>query len=120
MWVRGLPAPWGRGEALSSLWAGKPGASGVSRVLWEPPGGTPAGGPLTGWRGLLVGNPLDLNRADPSDLEALPGIGPATAASIVRLRVRRGGFDRVEDLLAVRGVGPRVLERIRPYVTVGR
>ena len=87
-------------------------------MLWEPPGGPPPGSPLDGWRGLLDGSPLDLNRAAPPDLEALPGIGPVTAENIVSFRARRGGFRRVEDLLAVRGVGPKTLERIRPYVAV--
>ncbi len=86
--------------------------------MWEPPGSPPAGRPLDGWRGLLVGSPLDLNRAGFTDLVALPGIGPVTAENILELRDRCGGFRRVDDLLGVRGVGPKTLGRIRPYLTI--
>jgi len=62
--------------------------------------------------------PLDLNRADAADLDALPGIGPVLARRIVDFRREHGPFRRVEELRAVRGVGPRLLERIRPRVEV--
>ncbi len=69
--------------------------------------------------GAGAGSPLDLNRAAPADLERLPGIGPALAGRIVAERSRRGGFRTVEDLLAVQGIGPAILERVRPLVRVG-
>jgi len=81
------------------------------------PGGTPVG-PAGGWQGLLLGNPLDLNAATQTDLEALPGIGPRIAEAIREERAQRGGFRAVADLLAVRGVGPVTLERLRPFVRV--
>ncbi len=77
----------------------------------EVPAGTGTG-PGTGYR-------LDLNSATPLDLDALPGIGPVLAGRIVAHRERVGRFRRLEDLLAVRGVGPRLLERLRPRVVVG-
>lgn len=61
---------------------------------------------------------LDLNLATPAELERLPGIGPALAARVVAERIRRGRFRSVDDLLAVPGIGPRTLERIRPLVAV--
>uniref|UniRef100_A0A832I0Y6 Helix-hairpin-helix domain-containing protein n=1 Tax=Eiseniibacteriota bacterium TaxID=2212470 RepID=A0A832I0Y6_UNCEI len=63
---------------------------------------------------------LDLNRASVSELDALPGIGPVLARRIVEHRARHGPFRRVEELRAVRGVGPRLLERLRPRVRCGR
>lgn len=63
--------------------------------------------------------PLDLNRADVRALDALPGIGPVLAARIVEYRRAHGPFHALEDLLAVRGIGPRLLERLRPFVAVG-
>ncbi len=64
--------------------------------------------------------PLDLNTATEADLDALPGIGPATAKAIVEERSRRGGrFASVDDLLSVRGIGPAKLDQLRPLVTVG-
>lgn len=64
--------------------------------------------------------PLDLNAATTSELEALPGIGPSRAASILKLRDQRGGFTSVEDLKDVRGIGPKSLEELRPLVTIAQ
>lgn len=61
---------------------------------------------------------VNINIADASALEAIPGIGPAKAAAIIEERSSRGGFAAVEDLLAVQGIGPATLEAIRPYVTL--
>ena len=61
---------------------------------------------------------LDLNTATVEQLEKLPEIGPTTAKAIVRFREKSGAFRRVEDLLAVRGITKRRLEKIRPLVTV--
>ena len=63
---------------------------------------------------------MDLNRADESELQRLPGIGPALARRIVEHRIHHGSFRFVDDLLDVPGVGPIVLERIRPLVEVRR
>lgn len=62
--------------------------------------------------------PLDLNTATLAQLDALPGIGPATAKAIVDERTKRGRFESVDDLLAVRGIGPAKLDAIRDLVTV--
>jgi competence protein ComEA len=63
---------------------------------------------------------LDLNRATVAELEALPAIGPKHARSIIASRnARHGRFERLEDLLAIDGIGPKTLEAIRPLVVVG-
>ncbi len=62
--------------------------------------------------------PLDLNAATIEQLQQLPGIGPTTAKAIVRFRENSGPFRRVEDLLAIRGITKRKLEKLRPYVTI--
>lgn len=67
-----------------------------------------------GARALRDGRGLDLNRATAEDLRLLPRIGPALAARIVEGRPYRS----VEDLVRVRGIGPRTLERLRPLVRV--
>jgi len=61
---------------------------------------------------------IDLNRADPWLLEALPGIGETRAQAIVDYRNEAGPFKRIEDLLKVEGIGQETLEQIRGYVTV--
>ena len=60
---------------------------------------------------------INLNTASAVELEALPGIGPATARAITEARVRNR-FTSVDDLLDVKGIGEKKLERIRPYVVV--
>lgn len=68
-----------------------------------PAGRTPDGGAR-----------LSLNRASELELRSLPGVGPATAARIVAGRP----YLRLEDLLRVKGIGERTLERLRPHVTL--
>lgn len=62
--------------------------------------------------------PIDLNRASSADLEALPGIGPATAAAIASWRDDNGPFSVVEDLLEVPGIGPAKLAALAELVVV--
>ena len=62
--------------------------------------------------------PLDLNTASETDLDALPGVGPATAKSIVAYREQHGAFTSVDQLLEVRGIGPAKLDQIAPLVRV--
>jgi competence ComEA-like helix-hairpin-helix protein len=62
---------------------------------------------------------LDLNRASAAELEALPGIGAAKAAAIVAHRDASGAFHSVDELEAVRGIGPALVEKLRPHVTLG-
>lgn len=61
---------------------------------------------------------IDLNTASAEALESLDGIGPALAARIIAYRESEGPFRTVEDVLAVRGIGPRTLERFEASVTV--
>ena len=59
--------------------------------------------------------PLDLNRATDAQLQRIPGIGPVSAAKIIAGRPYRN----VEDLLKIPGIGPKRLEAIAPYLTLG-
>lgn len=61
---------------------------------------------------------VNINKATQAELELLPGIGPALAGRIIEHRTLRGAFRRVEDLDAVKGIGPKMLERLRPLVSV--
>lgn len=65
-----------------------------------------------------AGGLVNINAADAAALEALPGIGPALAARIIAWRESEGPFGAVDDLLAVSGIGPSVLESLRELVTV--
>jgi competence protein ComEA len=62
--------------------------------------------------------PVDLNSAGVEQLDALPGVGPATAKAIVDYRMTKGRFRSVDDLLAVPGIGPAKLATLKPRVKV--
>jgi competence protein ComEA len=59
---------------------------------------------------------LDINGADWPEWTLLPGVGEALARRIVMEREASGPYPRHEALLRVRGIGPRILERMRPYL----
>ena len=82
-------------------------------VVGTPPASSGAqgkGGPATG--------PIDLNTATAEQLEALPGVGPATSRAILAYRTSHGRFRSVTELLEVPGIGPAKLEAMRPLVRV--
>jgi competence protein ComEA len=84
-----------------------------------PPGQAAVGGAGPGGAGLDgEAPPIDLNTADAAQLETLPRIGPALAERIIAWRDDNGGFTSVEDLLAVPGIGDKMLESLRDLVTV--
>ena len=64
-----------------------------------------------GWPGLRI----DVNSADEAQLDLLPGIGPRLAARIVEERRTEGSFASLDELVRVAGLGPRLVERLRPY-----
>ena len=71
-------------------------------------------------RPFAEGETLDPNVAAAEELDRLPGVGPSRALRIVREREENGLFTSVEDLTRVSGIGPGSVERLRPYVKVGR
>ena len=62
--------------------------------------------------------PVNINTAGADELDALPGVGPSTAAAIIARRQERGPFQSVDDLADVRGIGPAKLAALRDLVTV--
>jgi competence protein ComEA len=61
---------------------------------------------------------VDLNNASVEQLDALPGVGPVTAAAIVAWRDAHGSFTSVDQLADVDGIGPARLEKLRAQVHV--
>ncbi|MGK0673451.1 MAG: helix-hairpin-helix domain-containing protein [Halothiobacillaceae bacterium] len=66
----------------------------------------------------LAAEPLDLNSATAAQLEGISGIGPAKAQAIVDYRTKHGPFQKVEDLEKVDGIGPKMVEKLKPMLTV--
>jgi len=73
---------------------------------------------MSGERLLTLGLVLNLNTATAEDLEALPGVGPVLAQRIVQYRQGQGPYQKIEDLLAVSGIGQKKLAQLRPFVSV--
>jgi len=63
---------------------------------------------------------LDINRATVEELQTLPGIGERLAKRVIERRSARGSFHTVEDLLEVKGIGVKRLNRLRPFLTAGK
>jgi len=63
---------------------------------------------------------IDLNRATKEDLMTLPGIGPALAGRILEDRDSKGAFQSVEDLMRIRGIKEKTMEKLRPFLIVAK
>jgi comEA protein len=61
---------------------------------------------------------IDINRASAEQLEKLPGIGESRAKAIVAYRSQFGLFQSAEDLMKVKGIGPKLFERMKDLITV--
>jgi competence ComEA-like helix-hairpin-helix protein len=99
--------------AGSSLKAPAGPAGGLAPLSATTTGLLPGPAPPTGPR-----DRLNLNTANEAALDALPGIGPARAASIVQYRAQHGPFQTVEDLGQVPGMGAAAVARLRDHVAV--
>ena len=64
--------------------------------------------------------PININTANSDELQQVPGIGPATAEKILQMRKSYGAFKSVDDLLSIKGLGKKRLEKMRKYLTVGK
>jgi comEA protein len=64
--------------------------------------------------------PININTANAEELQLVPGIGPVTAEKILQMRKSYGAFKSVDDLVAIRGIGKKRLDKMRKYLTVGK
>ncbi len=68
---------------------------------------------------VLASSKININTATIEELETLPKIGPKTAKAIVDYR-KKHPFKSVDELIEVKGIGSKTLEKLRPLVTVGK
>src|SRR3984893_7638168 len=64
--------------------------------------------------------PVNINSASSEELQQVPGIGPVTADKILQMRKSYGAFKSVDDLVAIRGIGKKRLDKMRKYLTVSK
>jgi len=62
---------------------------------------------------------IDINTADEKELILLPGVGQVTAKRIVDYRKEHGLFKTLDELVKVKRIGPKTLEKIKPYIRLG-
>jgi competence protein ComEA len=61
---------------------------------------------------------IDVNTATAEELQSVPGIGETLAKRIVEFREEHGPFEKVDDLLNVRGIGVASLDKLRPFLSI--
>ena len=66
----------------------------------------------------MVSSLISLNQASASQLEELPGVGPALAGRMIDWRTANGGFKTKEDLLNVAGIGDKLFASVKDLVTL--
>ena len=59
---------------------------------------------------------ININKASLSELQNIPGIGEKKAGAIVDYRNQHGSFTKIDDLLNVKGIGEKMLEKMKPYI----
>ncbi|KAL9975251.1 hypothetical protein ACROYT_G012390 [Oculina patagonica] len=64
------------------------------------------------------GEKININTASKKSLEEIKGIGPTLAGRIIQYREENGPFKKVEDIVSVRGVSEKLLEKINSQITV--
>jgi comEA protein len=65
-----------------------------------------------------VTTPVNLNTATAAELQALPGVGAATARLIIEHREKNGGFKKIEELMNIKGIGEKSFLKLKAMVTV--
>ena len=61
---------------------------------------------------------VNINTASVAELEALPGVGPKTAARIIEYRQKNGPFKKIEEIMNVRGVGEKSFLKLKSRLSV--
>jgi len=76
------------------------------------------GDPAVNASKVKVNTKININTADKSELDGLPGIGPSLAERILEYRQTNGSFNDIEELKKVTGIGPSKFEKLKDKVTI--
>jgi competence protein ComEA len=66
-----------------------------------------------------VGDKININTADLSELDKIPGVGPARAADIINYRETHGNFKAIEEMKNIKGIGDKTFESMKDLITTG-
>jgi competence protein ComEA len=61
---------------------------------------------------------VNINKANSAQLQTLNGIGPSKADEIIKYRKAHGGFKSVDELVEVKGIGPKTLQKFKGQVSI--
>jgi competence protein ComEA len=117
--VMGMPTAPDSGAAAPSGSTAAPRPADSAAEDHGPAPSTPSPAPAPA-DAVLADGRIVLNLASEDDLRHIPGIGPTRARAIITLRQRLAKFRAVEDLLRVKGIGRKMIQRIKPAVVVDR
>ncbi|NLA39890.1 MAG: helix-hairpin-helix domain-containing protein [Smithella sp.] len=106
----GFPAPEGKDIALQN----------GMRVRWtpDPDGRSVSIEDMDAATRLALGLPVDINLAASDDLRMIPGVGKKLAADIAALRKQKGRFEKLDQLMEVKGIKESKLAKLRPYLFI--
>lgn len=95
----------------------------ISNALQNPASTAPPGGGIAAGNDTVatppnVGGIVNINTATLSELDTLPGIGPAYAQAIINYRTQNGPFVRIQDIEKVKGIGPKTFEKMKSRITI--
>ncbi|MBR5315716.1 MAG: helix-hairpin-helix domain-containing protein [Firmicutes bacterium] len=79
-------------------------------------GGSQGGGSLPS--GLMSDGRVNINQADSSGLQEIPGVGPSTAEKIIQYRESHGRFKSIEDIKNVDGIGDKTFEKMKDMIAI--
>jgi competence protein ComEA len=68
---------------------------------------------------VAVAGKININSADATELDKIPGIGPARAADIINYRETHGGFKSIEEMKNIKGIGDKTFESMKDLITTG-
>ena len=105
-------APDSTADGILPVAAVAPDAPPAPEAATEAPSAPVTAGRLSGRK---VPARANLNTGTAAELQRLPGVGPAIAQRIIDYRAQHGPFRSVGDVVGVKGIGPKTLEKMRPY-----
>jgi competence protein ComEA len=87
-------------------------------IVYVPAKGGEAGGTASGTSVASGNGKININRANETELQEIPGIGPSKAAAIIEYREKNGPFKKPEELKEISGIGDKTFEKLEGAITV--